>query len=196
MNIKESNDRIFDLLELNMRTGPWLAGRMASKVWMNEPPDYSDWDIWCSSVDQMTGVARRLSANNYSILAETDNAITYSNGSYNQEWDPNASNVVIQVIVRDIFKHPYDIIDRFDFSVCQVVTDGNEFIFGKYTKYDLRHHVLRYVRDSDPIKGTIGRIIKYITYGYKPNASISQLIEDCKECNIEWGNQSNEYGEL
>ena len=59
-----------------------------------------------------------------------------------------------------------EVIDRFDFSVCQVATCGEEWILGEHTARDIRTRSLRAVGD---VKGDIAkRLAKYWVYGYRP----------------------------
>jgi hypothetical protein len=181
---------LFEYLELDIVNGPWLAGSMARKLFTNEEPGHSDWDIWVKNKDQENRVTERLNhLHSCRIVFETDNAVTYHHQEFGHpqpttfSFDVVAvddkSEVVdtdihtIQIIKRTHYNTAIDIINNFDFTVCQVATDdGKNFIFGDNTKHDIEHKILRNAQVEPRTDGVIARIIKYIVYGFKPDEDL------------------------
>ena len=77
---------------------------------------------------------------------------------------------------KGVYENLQAIIDRFDISVCQVGTAGNELVIGEYTARDVRERNLRMGMPLHP--DAVKRLTKYWTYGFRP---VPGLIEAIKE---------------
>jgi len=197
---------IVDYLELDMENGPWLAGSMARKLYMKETPGYSDWDIWVKNNEQQDHVIQLLNnLQDTRIVHESDNAITYKHqvNDFSSLFDSPKKPFIekepkdidehkIQVIKRRHFDSVQDIIDNFDFTVCQVATDGKNFIFGNKTKHDIEHKILRHTHKEPRTEGMIARIIKYTVYGFKADEDLIWFVEENKNI-INWNKGMDDY---
>lgn len=80
------------------------------------------------------------------------------------------------IIVNDAFLE--DILHSFDFTVCQIATDGENFKFGNKFHEDLKNRTLDLscldIWENTKIQKRKDRVNKYIEKGYKPS---SDLIE-------------------
>lgn len=151
------------LIKPNMAGGPWIAGGAVLRWYENTPIGASDIDVFCKSKTQSNDLIKTLNQfKSCSIVFTSDNAVTYhmhDDADPYQIWR-------IQIITKDYFSNPQDIINRFDISVCKLVTDGETTILGENTAADIRTKTLRmsYPLRNDSPK----RFIKYLAYGYRP----------------------------
>jgi len=197
---------IINYLDLNMEDGPWLAGSMARKLFMKEDPGYSDWDIWVKDDIQEMRITNLLdNLQDTRIAYKSDNAITYTHqvNDFDVLFDSPKKPFIeaepkdigehkIQVIKRRHFDSAQDIIDNFDFTVCQVATDGKNFIFGDKTKHDIEHKILRHTPKEPRTDGMIARIIKYTVYGFKPDEDLMWFLEENQDT-INWNGGMDDY---
>jgi len=188
---KNFETEILRYLDTNIETGPWLAGSMARKLYQGEDTGLSDWDIWVKDKEQELEVTSKLANLLGCVVSfQSNNADTYTHAPHGKE-----DNHKIQLIKCKYFDTPEAIIDNFDFTVCQIATDGKNFIFGENTKHDLEHKILRHTaREKPDTEGIIGRMIKYIVYGYRPDKQLLQFIND--EQNINWTKFPNDYNSI
>jgi hypothetical protein len=173
-----SDNTELELIQPSMADGPWIAGGMARKLYTNSSEPTSDYDVWCKSDEQFEDLATRIRATSQFGEYYTENAITFT--AYTDHTRK------IQLIKR-ICDSPEDIISEFDFTVCQVVTDTAEFVLGPTTARDLNTKTLKLAHH--PLKkNCIPRIVKYVTYGFKPDDTLLGLITTNKG-DIEWHSQ-------
>lgn len=157
--------------------GPWIAGG-AVLAWYNNETVSTDIDVYFRNQlefdrlhhkfkeDKVEGTNPLVPVGFFTfskpknkdvrIVHESDNAITIR---YKEKW-------TIQLIRHTFYKTPHDIIDNFDISVCQLVTDGhNKIVFGDHTLPDIKSNTLRMVKYRP---GCVSRLVKYMAYGYRP----------------------------
>lgn len=108
-----------------------------------------------------------------------------------EENDEDKSEHKIQLIRRRYYNSPQEIINNFDFTVCQVATDGKTFIFGDNTKDDIENKRLRYT-PSSVRENIVARIIKYTVYGFKPSQELLEYVFNNKN-NIDWNKGLDDY---
>ena len=185
--------QLAEYLNFNMANGPWLAGGMLRKLYHNELPGKSDWDIWFASSDQFDAAVKALSElNGCRLIYSSDNALTYEYvlpGTFEDEVQVRK----IQLIRAKYFTSARDVIDHFDFTVCQICTDGKTVVVGEDTVRDLKSRSLRKVKTSNIVRpGIAGRLVKYIVYGYKP---VPELLDEIKQASttIMWTVNGSEY---
>jgi hypothetical protein len=96
--------------------------------------------------------------------------------------DPN--KLPIQLIKMVWFSQPKDVIDSFDFTVCQFSATRDQLIFNPVSWVDLQNKELIAHRWQYPIE-TLYRILKYTKKGYKTShrtlIDACQSIRDAKE---------------
>lgn len=165
----DSYDSIYSTIYSDIKTGPWIAGGAALKLYQGLPLDNSDIDIFVRDFDQFIVVLHKLSKISSSITAITDNAVTLCISPIDKE--PNQ----VQIIKR-YYESANDVIDSFDLTVCQVVTDGREFKFGDTTIDDIKSKQLRR-NPTSQFNLTMMRISKYLIYGYHISDELQLLIE-------------------
>jgi len=194
------NDDKDPLLFINPRwdRGPWIAGG-APLAWYNDEAVTTDIDVYFKDEKAFNKLYNTFKEEEVEvkssgpghlfnffetkkknkdvrIIHKSDNAITVR---YKEKW-------TVQLIRHTYYKDPQAIIDNFDISVCQLVTDGyNNLVFGPDTLRDIRSNTLRI---ENYRAGCVSRLVKYMAYGYKPVdgtleniINIPKLDEDFKE---------------
>lgn len=151
------------IINPNMEKGPWIAGGAALRWYQDQPVGESDIDVFCRSPKQAADVIEALkSYGRFSVKAESENATTldyWRQDHYDEKW-------TIQVIIRKFFNNPQEIIKNFDITVCQIVTDGENWVLGDRTARDIREKNL--CMDLPLHDDAVKRLTKYWSYGYRP----------------------------
>lgn len=185
LNTKFGN-QLADYINLNMDSGPWLAGGSVRKSYLGIDMGISDWDIWFKDADQFNRAEKLLKDLNASIAYTSNNAISFK---YTEK--DSSKEHHIQIIKKRFYDNPHEIINNFDFSICQLVTDGHSILFGDNTARDLRTRTIRLVQPTMPAY-TVQRMIKYMVYGYRPDINLIRAIEQNKD-QIDWSKSTHDY---
>ena len=167
---------IMGVIRPNMKNGPWIAGGAPLQWYNGESVGLSDIDVSFKDQEQYDKFVKRFepeestkktvlgifevsaSSNkdpDFEVAFRTDNALSLV---YKGKWK-------IQLIKRAFYDSPEDVINNFDFSVCQIVTDGHTNVFGPDTIKDIKHKNLRIVNMRPTV---VKRLVKYMSYGYNP----------------------------
>jgi hypothetical protein len=161
-----------EVIKPNMKNGPWIAGG-AVLQWINKMPvGLSDIDVFCKDEQQAREVLKRVSGFGYGSMHKTANAITMKDLS----WNKKPYTQMVQIIHCVYFESPEQILDSFDFSMIQLVTDGTEVIHGPNTLKDIRSKSIRVTKFNG--EHFLKRLTKYITYGYTPLEETLQYLGD------------------
>lgn len=177
--------RLAEYLKLDIKNGPWIAGGAVLKFYLGQSLGHSDLDIWFASRSQFEQVQKLVNDLGCSRVYSTENADSYKyysldSGTYN-----------IQLIKRRFFDNAEQIIRQFDFTVCQLVTDGRRIEVGPTTVPDIKR---RHLRLSHGLisESVIPRMIKYMVYGYRPTPELLEEIE-VRKSTINWTKPHMEY---
>lgn len=174
--------RISNYLELDINNGPFLAGGAVRKCFLMENIGNSDWDIFFKDIDQFNKYASKLATETKAqLLCSSDNALTYV-----------IEGNKIQLVKRKFYNNYQEIIDDFDFTICQFVTDGNVIKVGEYSIVDSKHKIINNTRHVLDRPGIMGRLVKYIVYGYSPTNEFLKQIEAHKH-DIDYTTRTDDY---
>lgn len=182
--------RVLKLINASMETGPWIAGGAPLQWYQGQGVGSGDIDIWFRDLNQFERILNLL-GNQYSrffrLDYRTDNAISFTYDIPAQDQTHSRNHYKIQLICKKFFDKPQDIIDYFDFTVCQVVTDGSDLMVGKRTHYDIKHRLLRLSGEINE-KIVVRRFTKYLCKGYRPvDGMFSQILELSDTAFEGWG---------
>lgn len=155
--------RIYTLINPNFDHGPWICGGSVRKLYQKQKLNGSDIDIWTVDDQQMQDLKLKFDrlAKTGSRLT-TDHAITYK-----------IDDCKIQLI-KHHFANYQEVIDDFDFTICQITTDGYQFKYNNTTISDINNKRLR-LANSIRHDTIASRLLKYVVYGFKPD---QQLLDD------------------
>ena len=158
--------------------GPWAAGG-AVLNWFQNKPTNSDIDIWFNDNEQFEFFKKEIED------TLTGKKLYTSIAAFNKIYTANAITYVItrddrivklQLIRKNFFNSPEELVSTFDITVCQIATDGKKIWYGKHFAEDLKTKTLRFTK-FDPASAR--RYIKYTAYGYYPsNETIEALLND------------------
>ena len=156
-----------DIIQPDVKNGPWIAGGACLRWYKGQPVNMSDIDVFCRDAFQFRRILNRIEdTGRCQIRHRSENAITIDYTGPDRDYKGAQTVYTIQLIQHKFFDSMQEVIDRFDFSVCQLATCGNEWILGEHTARDIRSHSLRVVGDVKP--DVVKRVVKYWTYGYRP----------------------------
>lgn len=164
--------RLLALIKPNMELGPWIAGGAGLRWYQGLTTDSSDIDVWFRNRIQFEQVFNILTSyvKYFALVCKTENAVTlrFTIPTEDRSTDqPYPDYFDIQLISKHFFMTPEDIINYFDFTICQVVTDGEQVVLGPRTHYDIKHNILRFSGEINP-KLAVRRFTKYLCRGYRP----------------------------
>lgn len=179
-----------DELGFNMTTGPWLAGGSVRKSFLGYSIENSDWDVWFSSHSQFDRAQARMDKIGAEVIHRSENSFTFRYTGHSV-YDVSQT---VQLIKKKYYSSPREIIDNFDFTVCQLVTDGRSIMFGDRTIYDLNHRLLNSATDY-LAENIMSRMIKYMVYGYRPTAELLDMIRE-KIDTINFRKYTHEYDSI
>jgi len=145
--------------------GPWIAGGACRRILENENIKNGDIDIFFNNPFQFSEFLKWFNEN-AKLLLTSKLASTFI-------LSLNSSEYTIQIINKKYYNNINTLIDDFDFSICQFVTDGNHFVYSKNALIDLQEKQLRIAPNGtiSPIN-SISRIIKYMNYGFELNEGV------------------------
>lgn len=181
-------------LKLDIDNGPWLAGGSVRKCFLNQPIGFSDWDIFFRNEKQFEEckILMHNIKNCYPIY-ESKNAITFQIHDHTHAIEKYNCPTKVQLICRNYYETYQDLLDDFDFTICQFVTDGTTIKLGESTYLDIVDNVIK-LTSSEMINraGFMTRMIKYISYGYKPSNELLNIILE-QQSNIDFTSKVDEY---
>lgn len=171
--IKENNIKCIlldqlgeDLYDLLINNNAILAGGALTSILINKP--INDYDLYFYNKDDINNLLNIINKdNNFSLINETNNAYTYDYMLMRKidNIKCKGRRIVIQIIFNPEFMglSPQDLINTFDFSVCQVAYDfkNNKFYYGNNFDKDIREREIHFnISSNHPIVSFM-RVEKY-----------------------------------
>lgn len=156
---------ITDMLPmLDIKTGPWICGGAARRLQQGESleggdidfffPSRASWNSFCTFLD------------GFEVVIKTDRATTFL-----------VNGLKVQCIKRKYYISLEDIFKDFDFSVCQIATDGRVLAATKQACLDITDSALRLAPCGTIAKHTlVQRMCKYVGYGFLPEPGLYELM--------------------
>jgi hypothetical protein len=138
-----------------MSKGPWLAGGSIRRLFDGTDSE-SDFDIFFANVDQLNAFRACLGEAN--VLYENEHNVSLVVSI------EGSKPFKIQLI-KFYFSTPEAVLDWFDYTNCQFLTDGNTLMVGEYTLYDIGCKKLR-LHNIHHAASTVRRMLKYARQGY------------------------------
>ena len=205
MNIVHPDDQsIVDYLQqlVHYEDHCWIGGGTALNWYLGQPCD-SDIDVffrgqrvydklnnkltshyeenhksWIFTPNQKWAVTERLT---------TSNAVTYELVRQVSRGDTGRSYKV-QLIKRAFYDTPEAVIDDFDLTVCQIVTDGTQLWTGEHFARDVADRRLRFHKLGP---NSAKRLVKYWIYGYQPTDTEIARVNSAP--NLLWKAAADDY---
>jgi hypothetical protein len=162
LNTTELQSVLGKLPDMNIITGPWLAGGAARRILSGEDISKGDMDFFFSNYSQFTEFCFQLVGLGAEQVSKTSQAITYKVA---------IDSVIykVQAINRKYYGSLVQLFEDFDFTVCQIATDGQFYWSGPETMNHITNKVLA-ISPTGTTNQTnaIRRTIKYTGYGFIP----------------------------
>jgi hypothetical protein len=138
--------------------GPWLAGGALRRTLRGTEP-HSDFDFFFRDADQLERFKGCLIDNHgLSVHRETEHHVELR-GKIDDE------GVIVQCIRFAYYGSPEEVINSFDFTICQFAYDGQMLIAGEYALWDLGRKWLAVHKITYPLS-TMRRVLKYTKQGF------------------------------
>lgn len=170
---------VINAIEPEIANGPWICGGAALQWYLGKECK-TDIDVWCRNKRQEKKVESNLITLGFRLVFKTDNALTFRAEFNFKNFDPLTSltlnktskTITVQLIKTNNLIKPNnpksskEIFKNFDFTICQIATDGTIYIVGENTYKDIKEKKLRLIEYKP--KTFLKRYIKYVIYGYTP----------------------------
>jgi hypothetical protein len=169
--------------------GPWLAGGALRRTIQGQPLD-SDIDFFFRDEDQKNKFVRDLQhvpLNDITKVRETPHHEHYRGITTSP--DPSKP-IDIQAIKFQYYANMSEVIDSFDFTICQFAFNGNNVVMGDYSLWDLGRKRLAINKITYPVS-TMRRALKYGKQGFTVcNGALTEILRQTAS-NPELLNQLN-----
>lgn len=149
---------------LDLKTGPWVAGGAPRRLLQSKDLGEGDIDFFFPNKKSWEEYVKALSG--YEVVIETKRATTFL-----------VNGLKVQMIKRRYYETLETIFMDFDFSACQVATDGNHIACTKQAHIDITDNILRFASQGKIAKNTlVQRMAKYVGHGFIPESGLFELI--------------------
>lgn len=139
--------------------GPWLAGGALRRTLLGKEPE-SDFDFFFRDADQLKSFGKRLEARGLKRVRETDHHIEYRGPVGDSKLSRD-----IQLIRFTYYQTAEEVIESFDYTICQFAFDGETVTCGEFSLWDLGRKRLAVHRITYPV-ASMRRLLKYATQGF------------------------------
>ncbi len=186
--VHELDRPMVKLIEPNMSSGPWIAGGAVLNWYRNQSIGESDIDVFFKNQMQFdVCFGKLMSQGRANMVYNSENAITLHLHS------DNGILKRVQLIRKEWFANSKQVIDKFDITVCQLVTDGYSLELGEKTAQHIKDNILEFTLDV-PNKDAVKRLLKYITYGFLPDKDVVKyMIDNHQEFNWKFNGTESDY---
>lgn len=138
--------------------GPWLAGGALRRTLMGKNPD-SDFDIFFRDADQLLSYKSALETLGFRQVKETEHHVQFKGRA------GDSAEIDVQLIRFAYYTSAAEVIDSFDYTVCQFAYDGETLTTGEFSLWDLGRKRLAIHKVTFPVS-TMRRMIKYTSQGF------------------------------
>lgn len=139
--------------------GPWLGGGALRRTLAKMPLE-SDFDFFFRDADQLEAFSASLEKVGLTKTRETAHHVQFSG-----YLAAATREVIIQCIRFRYYETAEQVIDSFDFTICQFAFDGERITCGEFALWDLGRKRLAIHKLTYPVS-TMRRLIKYTKQGF------------------------------
>ncbi len=162
--------------------GPWLAGGALRRTLLRKPLE-SDFDFFFASAEQFEAFCAKVKADGGYTVSSSQHNTTFRLPSTapkpigEDEFAPAEPEIIVQAITTQWYGSLADVVDSFDFTLCQFGYDGTHLVCGDYALWDLGRgslvpHKLTFATAS------LRRLLKYTKQGYRIcSGGLSDMLE-------------------
>jgi hypothetical protein len=146
------------------KDGIWLAGGAIRRTLLGNKKVDSDYDIFFANEQQKK---------DYVDLLVRDGGTITNHNDFNTAL--NWRDRKVQAIHINYYSSPEEVLDSFDYTICQFLTDGKTLFTGEYSLWDLARKKLAVHKITYPVAST-RRMIKYTNQGFYACAGCLQSL--------------------
>lgn len=172
--INDFREVLETLVRPSWENGPWVAGGSVRRLISGSDPLGSDIDVFFAYEQQKDDFLARVTKD-FKVLSSFSNElnttltlempIATSVDAFGDSKLEKTIVVKLQAIHVDYYEGPAAIIDSFDYTICQLVTDGKQMLVGPYTLFDIGRKRLALHRLTYAV-ATMRRMVKYTQQGF------------------------------
>lgn len=161
------NKLILDDLKKNGVKTVWVAGGSLRDYFLAEISQKTDIDLFFPDAEQAELCKKALVAIGAKEVFSSGNSIRFRH-----------KGKVFDVVHKYFRPTPQELIDTFDFTICQLATDGEQIYHAPSTFIDLAKRQLMFNNSQFPAN-SIWRLSKYLMKGFKVCTGEVQKVADC-----------------
>jgi len=139
------------------KQGPWVAGGALRRTLLGQEPE-SDFDLFFRDKDQLADCKTLLESMGFTQRKETEHHVHFTGMLAGKERD-------VQLIRFAYYAIAQEVIESFDFTICQFAFDGETLYCGDYALWDLGRKRLAINKITFPLS-TMRRVLKYTRQGF------------------------------
>jgi len=134
----------------------WIAGGALRRTALGQSLKESDVDFFFYD---------EACLNRFDNIISTGFGVEKIESDFNNTYLNHKIHKKVQAIKLNFYDSPEDVIDSFDYTICQIITDGIDVWMGDNTMWDLANRKLRPHNISMPLAST-RRLLKYTRQGF------------------------------
>lgn len=185
---------ILEQLPAVTENGPWLAGGSIRRTITGQAlesdidfffKDQDQFDTWCKAIVELGGTVKRTTEHHttYEVALEIEDRpkgdSSYARNFRAGEFDAPVKHIVllVQGIHFRYYENIEEVLDSFDFTICQLGFDGQFMHVGDYTLWDLARKRLALHKLTFGVS-TVRRLLKYQTQDFKAcSGCLTKILE-------------------
>lgn len=145
--------------------GRWLGGGAIRRAILDGNCS-SDWDMFFDSQETLDSFVEQCQSYSVENLKENDHNISFTiTLPIKKDDSEEPVKFDIQAIKVSYYIDPEDVIDTFDYTICQFITDGEGLWTGESSLFDLSRKKLVVNRITFPV-ASLRRLLKYTNQGF------------------------------
>lgn len=186
-----NNVDLFDLFELTPIPKPipgarWIAGGALRRTLLNEEKINSDIDYFFSNETEFNKFKLTIEdtfSNHHKIISVNEFNTTFE---VNVCIDGDETRKLkLQAIKLQYYKTPEEIINSFDFTICQFAWDGTNLICTDRALWDLARKKLVVHKITYPV-ASLRRLVKYTQQGfYACSGCLTEFLTECSKLQLD-----------
>lgn len=159
--VESDLSQVLEALPRLSSTGPWLGGGAIRRLLSGQDALASDLDFFFASNDQRL----KFEADLLGIEGCIEVKKTEHHTEFVVPFGLLGKSVKVQCIHFQYYQNVVEVLDSFDFTICQVAFDGAKLFVGDYTLWDLARKRLALHKLTFGLS-TVRRLLKYQTQGF------------------------------
>jgi hypothetical protein len=160
-------DRVQEILSLDLLSeSVWLAGG-ALRTLIDSEDEVNDFDIFFKSVEAQINIKNKLTSAGFEIIYECPNGFLFT---YKK------NSVKVQLVCRQYYSSPEELISSFDFTVTCAATNGKFLYYTRPFIKDIKRKELHLSNLTYPV-ASFKRAVRYSNKGYSVREFAEEFVK-------------------